>query len=142
MTAIKAVIFDMYQTLVQDPADQWRVSFQTIAAEQGLNATPDELWQHWRESEAQFRQRRTDPSQPFQTYFDAWAAGFRQAFRAMGLPPDSIESRVTPPPAAFAPTYPSARPSPKRPRSSGNCKPTATASPSCPTPTTAICGPT
>ena len=32
MAAIKAVIFDMYQTLVQDPADQRRVSFQTIAA--------------------------------------------------------------------------------------------------------------
>ena len=94
MTAIKAVIFDMYQTLVQDPADQWRVSFQTIAAEQGLDATPDELWRHWRESEAQFRQRRTDPSQPFQTYFDAWAAGFRQAFLAMGLPPDSIQCRA------------------------------------------------
>ena len=79
MAEIQAVIFDMYQTLVQDPPGQWRVSFQAIVAEQGLDATPDELWQHWRESEERFRQRRTDPTLPFQTYFDAWANGFRLA---------------------------------------------------------------
>lgn len=94
MGEIKAVIFDMYQTLVQDPGDQWRVSFQRIVEEQGLDATADELWGHWQESEGRFRLRRVDPALPFQTYFDAWAGGFRAAFAAMGLAPDSIEERA------------------------------------------------
>ena len=95
MAEIKAVIFDMYQTLVQDPGGQWRMSFASIVEEQGLEATAEELWQGWRDSEAQFRLRRTDPAQPFQTYFDAWAGGFRVAFRSMGLPgdPDAATSR-------------------------------------------------
>ena len=86
MTEIKAVIFDMYQTLVQDPRDQWRRSFSTIIQEQQLPITAEQLWEGWHESEEQFRLRRTDPSLPFQTYFDAWADGFRLAFQAMELP--------------------------------------------------------
>lgn len=89
MTEIKAVIFDMYQTLVQDPRDQWRRSFSTIIQEQQLPITAEQLWEGWHESEERFRLRRTDPSLPFQTYFDAWASGFRLAFQAMGLPGDA-----------------------------------------------------
>ena len=89
MPEIKAVIFDMYQTLVQDPSGQWRSSFKTIIEEQGLNATAEQLWQVWHESEEQFRLRRTDPSLPFQTYFDAWAGGFSLAFESMGLQGDA-----------------------------------------------------
>ncbi len=89
MPEIKAVIFDMYQTLVQDPRGQWRKSFASIIEDQSLQATAEELWQGWHESEERFRLRRTDPSQPFQTYFDAWAGGFRLAFERMGLPGDA-----------------------------------------------------
>ncbi len=89
MAEIKAVIFDMYQTLVQDPGTQWRHSFKAIIEEQGLGITAEELWQGWRESEEQFRLRRTDPSLPFQTYFDAWAGGFRLAFQRLGVPGDA-----------------------------------------------------
>ena len=89
MTEIKAVIFDMYQTLVQDPRDQWRHSFSSIIQEQQLPITAEQLWEGWHESEEQFRLRRTDTSLPFQTYFDAWASGFRLAFQAMGLPGDA-----------------------------------------------------
>ncbi len=89
MPEIKAIIFDMYQTLVQDPSGQWRSSFKTIIEEQGLAATPEQLWQNWHESEEQFRLRRTDPSLPFQTYFDAWAGGFSLAFKSMGLQGDA-----------------------------------------------------
>lgn len=89
MAEIKAVIFDMYQTLVQDPGTQWRLSFKTIIKEQGLSITAEELWQGWRESEEQFRLRRTDPSLPFQTYFNAWVGGFRLAFQRMGAPGDA-----------------------------------------------------
>ena len=79
----------MYQTLVQDPSGQWRSSFRSIIEEQGLNATAEELWQGWHESEERFRLRRTDPSLPFQTYSDAWTGGFREAFESMGLPGDA-----------------------------------------------------
>ena len=89
MPEIKAVIFDMYQTLVQDPSGQWRKSFASIIEEQGLPTTAEDLWQGWHESEERFRMRRTDSSQPFQTYFDAWAGGFRVAFESMGLQGDS-----------------------------------------------------
>ncbi len=89
MPEIKAVIFDMYQTLVQDPSGQWRKSFASIIEEQGLPTTAEDLWQGWHESEERFRMRRTDPSQPFQTYFDAWAGGFRVAFESMGLQGDA-----------------------------------------------------
>ena len=89
MAPIKAVIFDMYQTLVQDPSGQWRLSFKTIIEEQGLKITAEQLWEGWHESEEQFRFRRTDPSFPFQTYYDAWAGGFRLAFENMGVPGDA-----------------------------------------------------
>lgn len=89
MPKIKAIIFDMYQTLVQDPSGQWRTSFKSIVEEQGLNITAEQLWESWRKSEEQFRLRRTDPSLPFQTYFDAWASGFRLAFEQMGVAGDA-----------------------------------------------------
>ena len=89
MAEIKAVIFDMYQTLVQDPSGQWQISFKSIVEEQGLEITARQLWQQWHESEEQFRLRRTDPSLPFQTYFDAWTSGFRLAFEKMGVPGDA-----------------------------------------------------
>ncbi len=89
MADIKAVIFDMYQTLVQDPSGQWRTSFKSICEEQSLGISAQQLWEGWHESEEQFRLRRTDPSLPFQSYFDAWAGGFREAFDRMAVPGDA-----------------------------------------------------
>ncbi len=89
MSEIKAVIFDMYQTLVQDPRGQWHRSFGSIIQEQQLPITAAQLWEGWHESEERFRDRRTDPSLPFQTYFDAWAGGFQLAFQALGVPGDA-----------------------------------------------------
>ena len=89
MAEIKAVVFDMYQTLVQDPSGQWRTSFRSIVEEQGLNITAEQLWEDWHQSEEQFRLRRTDPKLPFQTYYDAWAGGFRLAFKQLGISGDA-----------------------------------------------------
>ena len=89
MSEIKAVIFDMYQTLVQDPGDQWRSSFKAIVEEQGLGITAQQLWEGWHESEEQFRLCRTDPSLPFQSYYDAWAGGFQAAFQRMQVAGDA-----------------------------------------------------
>ena len=94
MPEIKAVIFDMYQTLVQDPSGQWRLSFKSIIEEQGLDTTAEDLWLGWHESEERFRLRRTDPSLPFQTYYDAWAGGFREAFESMGLSADADAATI------------------------------------------------
>lgn len=79
----------MYQTLVQDPSGQWRTSFRSIVEEQRLSITAEELWEGWHESEVQFRDRRTDPTLPFQTYYDAWAGGFRLAFKQLGVNGDA-----------------------------------------------------
>ena len=89
MAQIKAVIFDMYQTLVQDPSGQWRSSFKSIAEEQDLGVSAEQLWQGWHKSEEEFRLRRVDPSLPFQTYYEAWAGGFRLAFRELDVPGDA-----------------------------------------------------
>ena len=89
MAEIKAVVFDMYQTLVQDPGGQWRSSFKAIVEEQGLGITAQQLWEEWHESEEQFRLRRTDPALPFQSYFEAWASGFRLAFEKMQVAGDA-----------------------------------------------------
>ncbi len=89
MAEIKAVIFDMYQTLVYDPRDLWHRSFNSIIEEQALPITAEQLWEGWHESEEQFRLRRTDRSLPFQSYYDAWAGGFRLAFENMGIPGDA-----------------------------------------------------
>ncbi len=89
MADIKAVIFDMYQTLVQDPQGQWRSSFEGIIKEQGLEISAEELWQGWHQSEEHFRLRRTDPSLPFQSYFEAWTGGFRSAFKSLGITGDA-----------------------------------------------------
>ena len=79
----------MYQTLVQDPGGQWRSSFKAIVEEQGLGITAQQLWEEWHESEEQFRLRRTDPALPFQSYFEAWASGFRLAFEKMQVAGDA-----------------------------------------------------
>ena len=79
----------MYQTLVQDPMGQWRLSFENIIEDQGLDATPEDLYRGWQATEEQFRLRRTDPSLPFQTYYEAWANGFRAGFELLGIPGDA-----------------------------------------------------
>ena len=82
---ITAVIFDMYETLVRDQNDTWRGSFSTIIEEQALPVTPEGLWERWRLADANNRQARTDPSQPFRTYREAWEGAFRQSFAELGI---------------------------------------------------------
>ena len=69
----------MYQTLVQDPGGQWRHQLpESIAEEQGLPVTAEELWAGLAQSlRRSFASAVPIPSLPFQTYFDAWAGGFR-----------------------------------------------------------------
>ena len=90
MPKLTAVIFDMYETLVQDRNDLWRWSFAAIIEEQSLAATPEALWEKWRQVNSDFRLTRTDPSLPFRTYRDTWQEAFAHAFDAMELFGDSV----------------------------------------------------
>jgi 2-haloalkanoic acid dehalogenase type II len=89
MPPITAVIFDMYETLVQDRNDTWRRSFRAIVEDQGLATTPEKLWEHFRKADAENRRARTDPSRPFRSYREAWERAFRASFADLGLDGDA-----------------------------------------------------
>ena len=89
MSPITTLIFDMYETLVENHHDQWRVTFKQIIQEQGLDVDPELLWQTWLARERVFRESRTPPGGKFQTYFQGWQASFAQAFQELSLPGDS-----------------------------------------------------
>lgn len=88
MTRITTVIFDMYDTLVQNPSDRWRDGFEVIIREQSLDASPDRLLQEWLVGNADFRESRDNPDAPFRTYYRAWRDCFHHAFTRLGVPGD------------------------------------------------------
>ena len=89
MPRITTVIFDMYETLVENPFETGKVSFAKTIEEQGLSTTADELWEGWLPAEEVFRNTRVDPDRPFQSYFSAWKGGFEQAFATLELDGDA-----------------------------------------------------
>jgi 2-haloalkanoic acid dehalogenase type II len=88
MARITTVIFDMYETLVQNPPHLWRASFKDIILEMGLDTSVDRLWGEWFTVELEFRNSRVKPDAPFRTYYEAWRDAFAQAFASLGLPGD------------------------------------------------------
>jgi 2-haloacid dehalogenase len=84
------VIFDMYETLVENDHSNWRVTFQDIIKEQNLEVSVDRLWEEWHLLERSFRSRRLKPGAPFETYCDAWYACFVRAFASLELNGDPI----------------------------------------------------
>ncbi len=89
MPRITTVIFDMYETLVQNPFETGKISFANTIELQGLNTTVDELWEGWLPAEEEFRDSRLDPDRPFQSYFSAWKGGFERAFSVLNLDGDA-----------------------------------------------------
>ena len=89
MPRITTVIFDMYETLVENRFETGKISFAQTIEEQGLDTTVDELWERWLPAEEEFRNTRVDPDRPFQSYFNAWKGGFEQAFSALKLDGDA-----------------------------------------------------
>ena len=61
MSRITAVIFDMYDTLVQNEQHFWQATFEAIVREQDLDTTADRLWAEWRTVEKEFRLSRIKP---------------------------------------------------------------------------------
>ena len=89
MPRITAVIFDMYETLVQNPIGTGKASFIKTIEQQGLNTTVDELWEHWLPADEEFRNTRVEPDRPFQSYFGAWKGGFERSFSILNLDGDA-----------------------------------------------------
>lgn len=90
---IKAVSFDVFDTLVANNPAIWLESFEALCAQQGLPIEPLALWEPWHALERGFRLDRLDratmtPARPFETYQHAWARCFRQVFDNMGLQGD------------------------------------------------------
>jgi len=89
MPRITTVIFDMYETLVQNPHGMGKSSFAKTIEQQGLNTTVDELWEHWLPAEEEFQTNRLVPDRPFQSYFSAWKSGFERSFSVLDLDGDA-----------------------------------------------------
>ena len=88
MSQITTIIFDMYDTLVENGDSFWHATFQEIVRDQGLDASAHRLWKEWRRLELEFRDDRTNPGVPFQSYCEAWQGCFAQAFATLGLKGD------------------------------------------------------
>ncbi len=88
MSPITTVLFDMYETLVQNPHNLWRVGVQDIIQEQSLDTTPELLWEEWTLGETEFRDSRVRPGVPFQSYFQGWRDCFIRSFEKLHLDGD------------------------------------------------------
>ncbi len=89
MNQITTVIFDMYETLAQNPPDHWRATFQEIVKDQGYESHAGRLWQEWSTAETEFRESRAKPGVSFRSYFEGWRDNFAQAFASLSLAGDA-----------------------------------------------------
>lgn len=85
MPNIKAVIFDMYDTLVPNTVDYWIPLFTRIAQIQQLPIAGHDLFRQWKKIDLAFRQTRLNLIQPektppFKTYQQAWQESFIKVF--------------------------------------------------------------
>lgn len=89
MSQITTVIFDMYETLVEEDQDQWGETFKEIIRHQNLNVDAESLSTAWWGEMARFRESRADPNSPFQSYFEGWRDTFAGAFDQLGITGDA-----------------------------------------------------
>ena len=87
---LKAVIFDVYNTLFHNDTSCWMDTFRDICRIQELPISPEDFWTRWKTFEVRFRQSRTnldnpDMSPPFKTYQAAWREAFVSAFDSLGI---------------------------------------------------------
>ena len=89
MTTVRAVVFDMYETLVVNTSSLWIATFQEICRSQDLPLSGQELWDLWKPIEMQFRKDRLQPDAegnqpPFKSYRQAWKETFESVFLQLG----------------------------------------------------------
>ena len=89
MRQVTTIIFDMYDTLVDNDAQRWEVTFADIARDQGLGFSGQDLGEAWHVVEEDFKSRRVVPGAPFETYFDGWKDCFANAFIRLGVTGDA-----------------------------------------------------
>ena len=89
MKQITTVVFDMYETLAQNPPGHWRETFQEIVKEQGYETHAELLWQEWSAAETEFRESRVKSGVAFRSYFEGWRDNFAQAFASLSLAGDA-----------------------------------------------------
>ena len=83
--SIKAVIFDIYNTLFDNDTIYWKQTFKEICKLQDLRIDPEKFWYDWKSIEITFRQNRLNMenpslSPPFKTYQTAWKEAFEITF--------------------------------------------------------------
>ena len=88
MSQITTVIFDMYETLVENNPGLWQSTFQEIIQSQQLQVSISDLWREWKEIEVGFRDRRVNPDATFQSYLEVWRDCFAGAFQVLGIEGD------------------------------------------------------
>lgn len=99
MKGVRAVIFDVYNTLFHNEHSLWQETFKEICAAQNLGVDPLLLWQKWRARESGFRLERVtlaDPevSPPFRSYETVWRDCFAATFQELGLTTGDPDSAV------------------------------------------------
>ena len=92
--SVKAVIFDVYETLFRNDTSSWMGTFRDICQVQELPVSAEEFWTCWKSFEVRFRQTRTnmkhpEDSPPFKTYQAAWKEAFVDAFQSLGIQGDA-----------------------------------------------------
>ena len=88
MSRITTIVFDAFGTLFQDTPDHWDNAMGNIIEQQGLAVSVDTLNRAWLEACGEFRNTRSDPRSPFQSYATAWRDAFAEAFRSLDLEGD------------------------------------------------------
>ena len=92
MNQITSVIFDMFETLAQNPPEHHRTTFQEIVKDQGYETHTEGLWREWTAAETEFRESRVKPGVPFRSYLEGWRDSFAHAFASMSLPGDAEDA--------------------------------------------------
>ena len=92
MSQITTVVFDMFETLAQNPPGHWRTTFEIIVKDQGYETHTEPLWKEWTAAETEFRESRVKPGVAFRTYFEGWRDNFAQAFASLSLPGDAEDA--------------------------------------------------
>ena len=59
MSQITTVIFDMYETLVENGPHLWQATFQEIIDSQQLPVSTGDLWREWKAAEPRLTSRET-----------------------------------------------------------------------------------
>ncbi|MFW6195379.1 MAG: HAD family hydrolase [Chloroflexota bacterium] len=95
LTPPEAILFDVYETLVENERPDWVEAFARICEQQSLPLTGEELYSAWKAHEVEFRRRRTDMGSPenspaFKPYREAWQECFRATFNEHGIAGDAV----------------------------------------------------